>query len=296
MKVNPSFRGRKYAYVGNFMYILIPIALIFIFMILPFLQTIFYSFTSWSGFRSPEFVGFKNYIFLFKSGRFLSALSRNAIIALAAPMWVILPLLLGVIIFQSPSSLLKVCRMSILIPYALSMTVVGIMFTSIFHVTGPFNQVLKNIGLGFLAVDWLGQPRLALAFIIMTAFWKDFGLITVIYLAGLSNVNENILDAAKVDGANWIQIFIHVIIPELNAIIVFITALVLVGDFRYMFDYVYNMTQGGPGYATETIEFHLYNEAFRFLNMGYACTVGFIIFLIIIFITCFQIKIMSRKD
>jgi len=283
-------------YVSNYLYVVTPITLIFIVIIVPFFQSIFYSFTRWSGFSTPKFIGFKNYIFLFERGYFINALSHNATIALAAPMWIILPLILAVLIFQNPGFLLKATRMCMLVPYALSMTVVGIMFVAIFHVTGPLNQVLKNIGLGLLARDWLGEPKFALSLIIFTAFWRDFGWITAIYLAGLSNMDETILDAARVDGANWRQTFIHIIIPELNPVIVFITALVLIADFRFMFDYVYIMTKGGPGYATQTVELHLYEEGFRFMNMGYACAVGSMIFLIIIFITYFQIKVMSQND
>jgi len=282
-------------YLLNYLYVVVPIALMFIVIIVPFFQTISYSFTKWSGFSTPKFVGFKNYILLFKRGYFLNALSHNATIALAAPMWVMLPLVLAVIIFQNPNFLLKTTRMSMLVPYALSMTIVGIMFRSIFHVTGPLNEVLRNMGFKFLAFDWLGKPGLALSLIIGTAFWRDFGWITVIYLAGLSNIDERVLDAAKVDGANWRQTFIHVIIPGLNPVIVFITALVLIADFRLMFDYVYIMTKGGPGRATETVELHLYEEGFRFMNMGYACAVGTMIFLIIVFVTYFQIKAMSKR-
>lgn len=83
--------------------------------------------------------------------------------------------------------------------------------------------------------------------------------------------------------------------PSLNPIIVFVTAMVLIGDFRYMFDYVYNMTKGGPGFATETIEFLLYNEGFRFYNFGFACTLGILIFVIIVIITFLQIRIMTRR-
>lgn len=298
MKIDSSSgvnRRKVLNYLLNYLYIAVPIALMFIVIIVPFFQTISYSLTRWSGFSTPKFVGFKNYILLFERGYFLNALSHNATIALAAPMWVILPLVLAVIIFQNPNFLLKATRMSMLVPYALSMTIVGIIFVSIFHVTGPLNQILKNMGFKFLALDWLGKPGLALSLIIGTAFWRDFGWITVIYLAGLSNIDERILDAAKVDGANWRQTFIHVIIPGLNPVIVFITALVLIADFRLMFDYVYIMTKGGPGRATETVELHLYEEGFRFMNMGYACAVGTMIFLIIVFVTYFQIKVMSKR-
>jgi multiple sugar transport system permease protein len=132
--------------------------------------------------------------------------------------------------------------------------------------------------------------------IIITAIWKDFGVLAIIYLAGLSTLNKDLIDAAKIDGANWFQEFRHIIIPALNPIIVFVTAMVLIDAFRSMFDYVYNMTRGGPGFVTETIEFLLYNEGFKFYDFGFACTLGVLIFVIIVLITFFQIRIMTRKN
>ncbi len=292
--LNPT-RKKVLNYLVNYSYILVPVVLISVVIIGPFLQTVFYSLTRWNGFSTPNFVGLKNYVSLFTKGYFLNALSHNAMIALTIPMFVILPLVIAVICFQNANFLLKTTRMFMLVPYVLSMTIVGIMFSSVFHVTGPLSQILKSLGLEFLVLDWLGEPSLALILIVLTAFWRSFGWIAVIYLAGLSSINRLLLDAAKIDGANWRQTFIHVIIPELNPVIVFITALVLIADFRFMFDYVYIMTGGGPGRTTQTVELHLYEQAFRYMNMGYACAVGSMMFVIIGAITYFQIRIMSRE-
>jgi len=265
-------------------------------MIIPFFKTIYYSFTKFLGFSNPVFVGFKNYAFLAKNSHFLNAIKNNFLISLSTPIWVGLPLILAVILFQNPGRLLKIARMSIMVPFALSMSIVGIIFHALFHLTGPINTILENAGLGFMALDWIGNSNTALPLIIITAIWKDLGVYTIIFLAGLSNVNMDIVEAARIDGANWYQEFRHVIIPQLNPVIVFVVAMTLIGDFRYMFDYVYNITQGGPGFATETIEFLLYNEAFRYFNMGFASTLGIIIFVIIVIMTLLQIKVMSRND
>ena len=280
---------------SNLLFIIIPFLLIIVLMLIPFARTIFYSFTKVQGSNS-QFIGFQNYMFLSQNTHFLNAIKNNFLISLATPLWAGIPLIIAVILFQNPGALLKTARMTIMLPFALSMTVVGLIFRSLFHLKGPINEILTNIGLGFLALDWLGNYKFAMPIIIVTAIWKDFGILTVIYLAGLSNINKDIIEAAKIDGANWFHEFRYIIVPSLNPIIVFVVALVLIGDFRYMFDYVYNMTLGGPGFATETIEFLLYNEAFRFFNIGFASTLGILIFVIIIIITFFQIKIMTKKN
>ena len=281
---------------ANYLFILVPLALIVVLMIVPFARTIYYSFTKFNGFHTPTFVGFKNYLFLGENTHFLNAIKNNFLISLATPLWAGIPLFIAVILFQNLGSLLKTARMTLMLPFAISMSIVGIMFKGLFHLQGPINDILRNIGLDSLVINWMGSARWALPIIIVTAIWKDFGVLTVIYLAGLSHLNTDLIDAAKIDGASWWQEFRHVIIPSMNSIIVFVVALVLIGDFRYMFDYVYNMTKGGPGFATETIEFLLYNEAFRFLNMGFAATLGIVIFSIIVVVTSLQIKIMTRRD
>jgi ABC-type sugar transport system permease subunit len=281
---------------SNYLFILIPLILVIILMIVPFFRTIFYSFTKFDGFSTPVFIGFKNYLFLPKNTHFINAIKNNFLISLSTPFWAGIPLIIAVLLFQNPGPLLKTSRMTIMLPFAISMTIVGIMFRSLMHLNGPINDILTKVGLGFLASDWLGNVKFALPMIILTAIWKDFGVLTVIYLAGLSNLNKDLIDAARIDGANWFQEFMHIIIPSLNPIIVFVTAMVLIGDFRYMFDYVYNMTKGGPGFATETIEFLLYNEGFRFYNFGFACTLGILIFVIILVVTYLQIRVMTRRS
>ena len=280
---------------SNYLFIIVPLVIIVVLMIIPFGRTIYYSFTKFNGFDKATFVGFKNFLFLGESTHFLNAIKNNFLISLATPLWAGIPLFIAVILFQNLGPLLKTARMTLMLPFAISMSIVGIMFKGLFHLQGPVNDILRNIGLEVFVVNWMGSAQWALPIIILTAIWKDFGVLTVIYLAGLSHLNTDLIDAAKIDGANWWQEFRHVIIPAMNSIIVFVVALVLIGDFRYMFDYVYSMTKGGPGFATETIEFLLYNEAFRFLNMGFAATLGIVIFVIVVVVTSLQIKIMTRR-
>ena len=281
---------------SNYLFIILPLIFLIVLLYIPFIRTIFYSFTNFNGFSEPMFIGLKNYIFLTEHTHFINAIKNNFIIALATPLWASIPLIIAVILFQNPGGLIKTARMTIMLPFALSMTISGILFQSLFYQAGPVNNLLTNLGLGFLAVNWLGEFKFAMPMIIGVAIWKDFGVLTIIYLAGLSTINKDVIDSAKIDGANWFQEFRHVIIPAINPIIVFVVAMILIGDFRSMFDYVYNITRGGPGFATETIEYLLYSEAFKFFNMGFACTLGVLIFFIISIITFLQIKIMTRND
>ena len=268
--------------------------LVVIIIIIPFGQAIYYSFTKFSAMSPPVWIGLRNYSKLIENPLFLSSIKNNALIAAASPLFVFLPLVLAATLFRYRDGWTTTARMTVLLPYALSMTVVGVMFRSFLWTKGPVNELLTSIGLGRFALDWLGEPALGLLVIIGVALWKDFGWYVMVYIAGLSTISRDLFDSAKVDGANSVQQFVHVIVPGLNAIIVLVTTLVLIADFRAMFDYVFNLTRGGPGYATHTVEFLLYREAFNFFRFGFASSLGVVMFVIIFGFSYFQIRIMSR--
>ena len=264
-------------------------------IIVPFGQAIYYSFTKFSAMSPPVWVGLHNYAKLLDTPLFLSSIKNNALIALASPLFVFLPLVLAATLFRYRDGWTTTARMTVLLPYALSMTVVGVMFRSFLWTKGPLNELLTRLGLERFALDWLGDQTLGLLIIIGVALWKDFGWYVMVYIAGLSTISRDLFDSARVDGANAVQQFVHIIVPGLNAIIVLVTTLVLIADFRAMFDYVFNLTRGGPGYATYTVEFLLYREAFNFFRFGFACSLGVVMFVIIFGFSFFQIRIMSRN-
>lgn len=279
----------------GYLYIAVPMVLVVAIIIVPFGQAIYYSFTRFSAMSPPEWVGLRNYSKLLQTPLFLSSIKNNALIAAASPVFVFLPLVLAATLFRYRDGWTTTARMTVLLPYALSMTVVGVMFRSFLWTKGPVNELLTRVGLGRFALDWLGEPGLGLLVIIAVALWKDFGWYVMVYIAGLSTISRDLFDSAKVDGANAAQQFIHVIVPGLNAIIVLVTTLVLIADFRAMFDYVFNLTRGGPGYATHTVEFLLYREAFNFFRFGFASSLGVVMFVIIFGFSYFQIRVMSRN-
>lgn len=292
MRASTTSLGSRYE---GYLYIAVPMVLVIAIIIVPFGQAIYYSFTKFSAMSPPVWVGLHNYVKLLDTPLFLSSIKNNALIALASPLFVFLPLVLAATLFRYRDGWTTTARMTVLLPYALSMTVVGVMFRSFLWTKGPLNELLTSIGLERFALDWLGDQTLGLLIIIGVALWKDFGWYVMVYIAGLSTISRDLFDSARVDGANAVQQFIHIIVPGLNAIIVLVTTLVLIADFRAMFDYVFNLTRGGPGYATYTVEFLLYREAFNFFRFGFACSLGVVMFVIIFGFSFFQIRIMSRN-
>jgi ABC-type sugar transport system permease subunit len=285
------FKKREYS---NILFIIVPLLLVGVLIVYPFSRSIYYSFTSFNGFSVPTLIGFDNYKTMFSNEYFYASLRNNFVLAAVSPFFIFIPLFLAIIIFKNQGVLIRTARMVMLLPYAISMTIAGVVFRAFLQFDGPVNSILNSLGLHSLALEWLSNSHTAFPIVILAVFWRDFGIYSVIYLAALSTINRDLLDAARVDGVSWLQEFRYIIVPTINPIIVFVAALVLITDFKNMFDYVYNITRGGPGYSTHTIEFLLYREGFHFLNMGYASGLGVIIFLVIFLVTFLQIRIMTK--
>ncbi len=162
-------------------------------------------------------------------------------------------------------------------PVVLAQVVVAMVWAWIYHpLFGPINTVLEAIGLGHLARGWLGDLHLALFALLFAAFWAYWGFCFVILLAALQNVDMELHDAAKIDGATAFQRFIHVTVPQLAPVLTMLTAYTLIGGFN-VFDIVFIMTKGGPANATEVLATYTYTMAFRQSQVGYGATLTLVI-------------------
>jgi multiple sugar transport system permease protein len=153
---------------------------------------------------------------------------------------------------------------------------------------GLLNLTLGLIGLA--PVDWLGDPRTAMPAIILMATWKNFGFNMIIFIAGLQSIPQTVYEAACLDGANDRQQFRHVTLPMLAPTFLFVTVVTLIGYFQ-LFAEPYVMTQGGPADSTLSIVLLMYEQGFRWWNMGYAAAVAFVLFAVILFFTAMQARL-----
>ena len=150
-----------------------------------------------------------------------------------------------------------------------------------------------NYFLGFFdinPIDWLGDPVWAMPAIIIMAVWKNFGYNMIIFIAGLQNIPEELYEAADIEGANAFQKFKSITIPMLAPTTLFITIITMIGYFQ-LFAEPYVMTQGGPLNSTLSIVQYMYQEGFRWWNMGYSASIAFVLFFIIFLGTLAQFKI-----
>jgi ABC-type sugar transport system permease subunit len=167
-----------------------------------------------------------------------------------------------------------------------------VVFSNILQLNGILNEFMRSIGLGGLTLDWIGNPNLTLWSIMGVIIWREVGFGIVLFLARLLSLNEELIDAGKVDGANWWQRLWYVIIPELGSVIEFYVVISIITMLAWVFSYIYTISRGGPGNATQVMELYVYNYAFRNQLPGIASAVAVLLFLVtlILIVPIFRIR------
>ena len=190
----------------------------------------------------------------------------------------------------------KFFRTVYFMPSVISITVVGLLFQLVYNPNiGLLNSFLKAAGLEALAHDWLGQSETAMFAIIATSQWQYIGYIMLLFLVAIQKIPEELYESAMIDGANTIEKFIYVTIPQIKETILVTTIITIIGAFK-VFDEVYVMTAGGPGRSTEVLASYMYRAGFRNDEMGYAATIATVIFLITFIVTLIQLKVSKEKN
>jgi ABC-type sugar transport system permease subunit len=274
----------------------LPSLLIYVlFMAYPFLGTIQLSLTSWDGFAAvKDFIGFDNYGVLIQDNAFWNALGHNliwAVVGTIAPIVIGLPL---AIVLWSGARFRLAFRAMYFLPVILPSVVAGIIWGWIYNpLFGVLNTILEGVGLGAFTNGWLGDPDTALWAVLGAAVWGAFGTLVIFFLAGLQAIDLNLIDAARVDGANAWQRARHVILPGIAPMFTFVFTITLVGAFS-VFDIVYVLTSGGPGTATEVLAGYSYKMAFGRSYAGYGSAVSMIIALLSLVLAILFLRIRER--
>jgi raffinose/stachyose/melibiose transport system permease protein len=279
------------------LYFIFPALLLFIiFFVTPTIENFYYSFTDWNTYASTiHFTGFKNIIELFKENVLPLALKNTLIYAFFVTIFVnIVGLLLALMLNDSFHGV-NFFRTVFYIPVVIAPLIVGYIFTAIYNPTnGILNEFLRLTGLGILASNWLSDNHTALYSIIATEIWKSSGFTMIIFLAGLKTVSVDLLDAANVDGANYFQKCVKVMLPMIAPAFT-VNILVTMIDSLKVFETVLVLTGGGPGYDTEVINTFIYRNFARG-NWGYAAAGGLIQSVIIAAISVFILIFLRKRE
>jgi ABC-type sugar transport system permease subunit len=236
------------------------------------------------------FVGLTNYGFLFKDDVFLEAVGNNAYLLISVPIMVAVALLLAIFLFERIRGW-RLYQVTLFLPYLLPIVVVGLVFSYIFQLSGVLNELLTAIGLERLALDWLGSTKLALPTVMFVVVWKEVGLGVVLFLARLMSVEEELFEAAKLDGANWWQMQWYITIPQLSVTIEFFTVISVITMLSWVFNYVYVMTAGGPGNSTMVTELYVYLQGFRYNQMNLAAAASVLILIVTVILIFIQFRL-----
>lgn len=263
-----------------------------VFVIYPFGSIIVHAFTRWDGYSDPIFIGTRNFEALLKDQTFIGALRNNIFFALSVPVQLIVPLCLAFLIHERIRGW-RFFRWTYFLPAIYSTVVLGVLTRLVLQADGPLNQVLSGIGLGGLTRDWLSDGSTALPSILIVVIWANFGYSVVLYLAGMSAIDPQLPEAARLDGASQAQVLRHVYIPGLRRVMEIVLVTNTITAFASMFTYVYTITNGGPGFSTFVVEFDIYNNAFAFQRLGYACAMGLSLTVLIVGLGFLQIRALT---
>ncbi len=269
-----------------------------VFFFLPVLAAFVLSFTDWDiyALADPEnarFVGFKNYLELFRNRLFWKALGNTAYFALAGGVLSIgVALGTALLLHSKLARWTTLFRTALFSPVVTTLVAVAVVWRYLLHTRyGFLNYLLGMVGLG--PIDWLGDPSWSIPAILLLATWKNFGYNMILFLAGLQAIPEELYEAARIDGASAWAEFRHVTLPMLRPTFAFVGVLTLVGYFQ-LFAEPYVMTQGGPVQSTVSIVYLMYEEGFKWWNMGFASAVAFVLLVLILGLTWLQFRLVER--
>lgn len=270
---------------------------IFVLAIFPLFFSLFLSFTNWnlvSGMDSIKWVGFDNFARLVDDSKFLKALSNNLwFTAITVPVGLFIAMIMSVIV-QTKVFAKDFFKIVFFIPYICSTVAIAAVWSALFHPTnGPINQFLKQIGLTNPPM-WLVDTKYALIAIMIIAIWQALGYQMIIFLAGLTQISDELYEAAEIDGANAIHKFFKITMPLLAPTTLFLTITTIISSFK-VFDLIKFLTNGGPNDASTVIVYRIYEEAFMNFNMGYAAAQSWILFLIVICVTMVTYVVQGKK-
>lgn len=276
-------------------YLTYPAIILFgLFFALPVVAAILLSFTDWNINRlfSPHLNGIQNFSYIFDDEYFLLSV-KNTIFYAVLTCFIKLVLSLGLaVVLNRKLRTRNFLRTIFYMPAAIGYVVVGLIFTSIFRMDGMLNQLLHSMGLGSLAMDWLGNGNTALLTAVVVDIWKWTGFGMIIFIAGLQTISSDYYESARIDGASSFKQFMKITLPLLAPAMSVNVTMNIIGGLK-VFDSVFVLTNGGPGYASSVLNTYIY-QAFGEGLLGRSTAMGMMLF-VAVFIVSFASDKLLRK-
>ncbi len=297
-QISSSFT--KGFYSAAYFFLTPALSVIFIFFFLPVIAAFFISFTdfdiySLGNIQYVRFVGLRNYLQLFNDPLFWQALQNTFYFVLVGgPLSVAVSLGAAILLNSKLVRFKSFFRVIYFAPVVTTLVAIAVVWRFVYHPRfGLLNYFLSFFGVS--PIDWLGDPNFAMPAIILLAVWKNFGYNMIIFIAGLQNIPDELYEAARIDGADARQQFLHITIPMLAPTTLFVSIITMIGYFQ-LFAEPYVMTQGGPLNSTLSIVLLMYQQGFRWWNMGYSASLAFVLFVIIFIGSLIQFRLHKRGE
>ena len=294
--MSPQLRRRET--VAGYLFLL-PSLIFFIgFVVVPMVMCVVTSFFDANmDLNTPDkFIWFNNYIELWKDPVFLKALKNTFIIVVVSvPFTCIFSLWVASAIYKMKEGLLSFFRIVFYLPVVTGSVAVTVVWKWMYNnYYGIFNYVLKNTGVISKNINWLGNPQYALWCIILILLTTSVGQPIVLYVSALSNVDNSLVEASEVDGANNLQVFWRIKWPQIMPTTLYILIITTINSFQ-CFALIQLLTSGGPNYATETVMYYIYYSAFKLYRFGYGNAMGVILAIFIGILSAVQFRLAREK-
>ncbi len=241
----------------------------------PLVQVIRYSFYAGS-MGQMTWVGTANYSTVVHDPVFTQSLLNNVKLLAAVPIMTVLALLIALLLNERIRGW-RLYRSIVFLPYILPAAALGLTFSYLLQRNGVLNTLLHDVGLGFLALDWLGSASWVVPSIGSVIIWQQLGFGVVVFTAALLGLPEEVTEAARIDGAGWWQLQRRIVIPQIRGIIEFFMVLESITVISQIFNYVYVLTGGGPANASSVMEYYIWKNGFSLGSVGIASTVAVIL-------------------
>lgn len=267
-----------------------------VFLFIPLIQVIYYSFTDFDMLTQPQWVGLKNYTELFQDDLFWKSLSLSFTYLLVTPILIVFSIALAIVVNRSLLGV-NLFRALYFIPVVISAVAIGMIFDFVFADQGLINGLLRSLNIIDTPIGFLTNPSLVLPSIMAVTIWRGLGYYMVMFLAGLQSIPEELYEAAAIDGANRFQQHIHVTVPMLRPVITFVAIISSIAALR-AFDEIFILTNGTGGLLDSalTTMFYLYRQAFVFLNIGYAAAMAVIFTIITMVLSLLNLRFLEGDN
>ena len=264
----------------------------------PLVRIFEFSFKMVRGIDGP-WIGFRNYELILSQSLFWESVLHNLQLLLAIPVRVVISLLVSILLYERIAGW-RLYRVIVFIPFVLAIPIIAVVMKRMFQFSGPVNEVLRWLSLEFLALDWIGSSDVALWTVMILIIWRESALGIILFLARLLSLDEAMIEAARLDGANWWQRVWHIILPQMRGVIEFFVVVSVITMLAAVFAYVFIMGggRGGPGTATVVLELYIFNALIRTSLPGIASAASVLLFLVsvLLIFPLFRARRLTREQ